>query len=258
MSYLRLEHRVLNDSRVLDLTPAAVVAHLYGLDWSNEQASDGAIPAKVAHRMMCQLEPVDIAAAIAELVDAGLWEHTEDGYVCPEFLAYGLEGDEQTKTRAKWSQDKRRRRLHSIGNHALCTPAGCAAKKSEVDNSTAEVDSAPPRSGAGVDSAPPRGGRLDQTRPDPTPQGRGGSGGGNASAAGKPQEKIPDDKLCEICRRKETICRSTKHAGHEFRSVAEAKREDVERRARGDTLGSGAELVRRQLGGTDLQREEVA
>lgn len=162
MSYIKLEHRVLNDPRILDLTPAAFTVHLYALDYANEQASDGVIPLKVAHRMMCQLDPADIADAFKELGAAGLWEIADDAYVCPEFLAYGLEADEQHTTRAKWAQDKRRRRLHTVGNHALCLPSACLAKKAQGNNST-----------PGVESDPLKGGRPDPTRPDPTPKGSG-------------------------------------------------------------------------------------
>lgn len=167
MSYLKVEHRILNDPRVLDLTPAAFVAHVYGLDWCNEQATDGAIPTKIAHRMMCQLDPVDTAAAFSELVECGLWAKADDGYICPEFLAYGLESDEQHTTRAKWAEDKRRQRLHGIGNHALCSPSRCPAKAAQGTGSTSDVESTPPRSG-----------RSDQTRPDPTPSGVGKGAGG--------------------------------------------------------------------------------
>lgn len=172
MSYIKLEHRVLNDPRVLDLSPPAFTVHLYALDYANEQASDGVIPFKVAHRMMCQLDPAEIADAFKELVLAGLWEVVDDSYVCPEFLAYGIEADEQHTTRAKWAQDKRRRRLHNIGNHALCLAASCSAKKAQGSNST-----------DGVDSDPLKGGRLDPTRPDQTPKGSGSGRPGQTRSA---------------------------------------------------------------------------
>lgn len=192
MSYIKLEHRVLNDARVLDLSPAAFTAHLYAMDYCNEQATDGAIPTKVAHRMMCQLDPVEIADAFKELVDSGLWEATDEGYVCPEFLAYGLDGDEQRAVKAKWAQDKRRQRLHRNGNHALCLPNHCAAKKAD---STSAVDSGPPHSTAGVDSVPQQGWttRPDPTRPDPTPKGSGKGSGARLArdGAGAPPGSAP-------------------------------------------------------------------
>ncbi|MBM0125609.1 hypothetical protein [Pimelobacter simplex] len=172
MSYIKLEHRVLNDPRILGLSPAAFTVHVYALDWCNEQATDGEIPTKVAHRMMCQLDPVGIVAAFKDLVASGLWENTQDGYSCAEFLAYGLEADEQHATRAKWSEDKRRQRLHKVGNHALCSKERCPAKAAQGTGSTSDVD-----------SVPLIGGRSDQTRPDPTPKGEGRGVPGRRAAA---------------------------------------------------------------------------
>ncbi|WP_028657072.1 hypothetical protein [Nocardioides sp. J54] len=194
MSYLKVEHRVLNDPRVLGLSPAALVAHVYALDFCNEQATDGEIPSAVAHRMMCQLDPVEIVGAFRELVDAGLWEQTTDGYACPEFLAYGLPADEQRTTRDKWAQDKRRRRLHGIGNHALCTPQKCPAKAASGTESTPEVE-----------LNPANGGRPDPTRLDSTPKGsrresEGPSLRAGAQAAGL--RVVPADHdgscICEV------------------------------------------------------------
>lgn len=167
MSYIKFEHRVLNDPRILGLSAAAFTVHIYALDWCNEQATDGEIPTAVAHRMMCQLDPGEIIAGFTELVGTGLWSAIEGGYECPEFLAYGLEAEEQHETRSKWAEDKRRQRLHRLGNHAMCSASRCPAKAAQGTDSTSNVESVPPKSG-----------RSDQTRPDPTPSGVGEGAGG--------------------------------------------------------------------------------
>jgi hypothetical protein len=177
MSYIRMEHRVLSSDRVLDLSPAALVTHVYGLDWCNEQATDGRIPIRRAHRLMCQLDPMQLIDGWTELVAAGIWVSTDDGYVCHEFLSYGLEGNEQHQTRAKWAEDKRRQRLHRVGNHDLCTMKSCPAKRAASGTeSTPQVEQDPLISG-----------RPDQTRPDQTHKGSGSACVHGNNAATDPQ-----------------------------------------------------------------------
>ncbi|GAB3048758.1 hypothetical protein GCM10027053_03920 [Intrasporangium mesophilum] len=178
--YVKVEHRSLGDARWLDATPEAFTVHLYALDYCNEQATDGHIPEKVARRLSCPVDPADIPSALGELLELELWERTEEGYFCPEWQAYILAAEEQSTTRTKWAADKRRQRLHSVGNHSLCTPnSKCPAAKS----TGGQVDSSPP-------VHPKTSGRLDQTRPDPA---RGlGSGGAGARSAGATRAAAPE------------------------------------------------------------------
>ena len=179
MSYVRFETRHLGDARWLDATPAAFTLHAWALDYCNEQATDGVIPTKVAHRLQCPVEPADIPATFDVLIDLGFWERTDHGYVCPEFLAHGLPADEQNATRAKWAQDKRRRTLCSLGNHQLCTPRSkCPVPPEQRGTPPATT---PPRSG--TDSTNPPVEKW-TTRPDQTPKGMVGSRGSGRTAAG--------------------------------------------------------------------------
>lgn len=168
MSYIKFEHRHLGDDRWLDLSPAAFVVHAWALDYCNEQATDGQISTKMALRLTCPVNPVDLAAAWGELCAAGIWKSNDDGYSCPQFLAHGIGASEQNATRSKWAEDKRRQRLHKVGNHQLCSPAKCPgafmSTGGQVDMSTSGKVDDPTR--------------PDPTRPDQTPVGGSGRGSG--------------------------------------------------------------------------------
>lgn len=170
MSYVKFEHRSMGAAHWIDATPEAFTVHVWALDYCNEQATNGTIPKKVAHRLVCPVEPAEIPAAFAVLVETGVWEDAGDAYHCPEFLAHGIDADEQSSTRDKWATDKRRRRLHNIGNHQLCTANSCVAARTGGTESTS-----PP-----VDKWTTR---PDPTRLDSTPKGRVEEGlGGRADA----------------------------------------------------------------------------
>ena len=178
--YIKFEHRSLGEPRWLDATPEAFTLHVYALDWCQEQASDGSIPDKVARRLSCPVDPLVIPAAWDALVALGAWVRDDDAYSCPDFLAHGIASEEQDATRAKWSADKRRRRLHAVGLHTLCTPRSCP-----VISSTSGQGEASPSVHHETS------GRPDQTRPDPTPKGGLGMGIGVGSA-GRDADASPD------------------------------------------------------------------
>lgn len=176
MSYIKVEARTLGAEYWLRLSPAAFTVHVWALSYCNEQATDGRIGSTAAERLNCPVRPAEIPGAWCELVDAGLWVETDDGYVCPDFLAYGLPADEQSETRDRWAFDKRRQRLHNIGNHSLCTR--CRAM-SDSDNSDINRNIVRPKSD-------------DPTRPDPTRPLRGsGSGSGSAADSAKAASALP-------------------------------------------------------------------
>jgi len=175
VSHLKLEARCLHEDGWLDRSPAAFVVHVYALSYCNEQATDGLISTSRATRLVCSVPPADLAAAWAELLDAGLWRSTDDGYLCDTFTTYGLAADEQNATRAKWNADKHRQRLHRIGNHDLCTPRSCPVARGQVDTSTEE-----PTGDKWTTRPDPT--RPDSTRPSGGEEGRGSGDGPSSSA----------------------------------------------------------------------------
>lgn len=181
MVYIKFEARQLDADHWLKLSPAAFTVHTWALSWCNEQATDGLMPKIRADRLNCPVAPASLPGVWAELVAAGIWEDTGDAYHCPTFLAHGLAAAEQHSTRAKWAEDKRRQRLHSNGNHTLCTPRSCRGRAAELS-----TESGLSTGGQGGQSPPfpPRtSGRLDQTRPDQTQPVRVGEWDGAAAAA---------------------------------------------------------------------------
>ncbi|MEZ0580393.1 hypothetical protein [Nocardioides sp. MH1] len=178
MSYVKLEHRHLGDDRWLDLSPAAFTVHVWALDHCNEQATDGAIPKTRAVRLVCPVDPAEIPPAWAELIASELWAEEGDEYVCPDFTAHGIAAAEQNATRSKWAEDKRRQRLHAVGNHHLCTDR-CKAKAAEVDSSPVVHQWTS--------------GRSDQTRPDQNPKGSGSGRTAAEQRLGRPAHVWADD-----------------------------------------------------------------
>lgn len=190
VTYVKLEHRGLGDERWLSISPAAFTVHVFALDYCNEQATDGFITLVRAHRLLCPVDPASIPEAFDELVAAGEWQRMDDGYLCPDFLAYGIAAEEQKATREKWSTDKRRQRLCRIGNHTLCTERSCKAVRAlstggQVDTSTADKWSRPPGTSGRSDQT-----RSDPTRPDPAGVGVGFGRFDSAGADAQPIDPI--------------------------------------------------------------------
>lgn len=185
--YIKFESPHFRDARWLDAVPAAFVLHAWALDYCSEQKTNGFIPTKVALRLNCPVEPAEIPAAWANLVDLGFWEDADGGYLNSEYLAHGLDAEEQTETQAKWAADKRRRRLCGLGNHQLCTARSkCPAPvelRGQVDTSTGgQADSSP--ADTGTESTAKWTTRPDQTRPEPRRGDGSGGNGGDGPAGG--------------------------------------------------------------------------
>lgn len=218
MSYVKIEHRHLGDDRWLDLSPDAFTVHVWALDHCNTQATDGEIPRARALRLVCPVVPADLPAAWQQLVDAGLWHEQDDAYVCPEFTAHGITADEQDATRAKWAADKRRQRLHQIGNHQLCTPRSCKAAEGLSTSSGKSTGGLP-------DVSPPvhpeTSGRLDPTRPDPTPKGSGKGTGALPRADAQAAPPGGDEHHAEL----RFACTSPAALVNHFRDAIAAVRE---------------------------------
>ena len=199
MGYVKFDARRLDEPHWIEAGPAAFTIHVWALSYCNEQATDGRIPIKRAHRLVCPVEPADIPDAFAQLIDLGVWRVDGVDYVCDAFLLHGLAADEQQRTRAKWALDKKRRHLHSVGNHELCTPnSKCSVARAQVESTSGNKPTSQMESN-GIHRW--KSGRLDQTRPDPTPKGEGrvaardrGEGG---SAEAAPPTRVVG--FCDVC-----------------------------------------------------------
>jgi hypothetical protein len=85
--------------------------HLLATVWCSSHLSDGELPALVAEHLIGRCK--DGEALVAALVNAGLWDRTDDGYRLPFYLRDNrsreqVEADrEKRETRAKEAAAKR-------------------------------------------------------------------------------------------------------------------------------------------------------
>lgn len=77
--------------------PRAPLLYLWGLAYCNDQLTDGQIPAIQVQRRVELKKPVALAAV---LVDVGLWEQTDGGYLVHDFLAYNETAERIREKRA--------------------------------------------------------------------------------------------------------------------------------------------------------------
>ncbi len=115
--------------------------------------TDGIITEAMAARVSLAVPPDRTTAAVAALIDQRFWTRTEAGdSQIVDFGSHAFPAEQVRRTQARWAADKRRRRQHDVGDHALCKdPKYCPAIRAD---STVDVQ---------VDST-----RIDQTRPDQT------------------------------------------------------------------------------------------
>lgn len=181
MTYVKVLHTDVADQRWLAAGPEGFALHVAATVWCDRQLNDGFIPLAIARRgALATTSPSDTDAAIAALVAEGFWTEEAGGYRLVDFLEHAFPAEQVKRTRARWSEDKARRRQHGLGDHSLCKdPKYCEYRRTHPLESTATstVEATSGRS------------RLDQTRPDQTrPDRRSGSGsqvrpeGGSAGA----------------------------------------------------------------------------
>lgn len=180
MTYVKFEARHLADERWIEAGAEAFALHTWALSYSDEQDGDGWISETMARRVAFPVAPDRADHAIAVLVELGFWERESTGYRITGWARHILAASEKVATREKWSADKRRRRLHDVGNHSLCTPnTKCPVARNSIP------DSGGGSTGGQVDSIP------NQTRPDQTPKGSGSGVGASPVDADAPPT-LPD------------------------------------------------------------------
>jgi len=167
VTHLKYEQRHLGDERWIDAGADAFAIHTWAIAYCDEQGVNGVISRRMARRVALPVDGRAAEEAVDRLVELGFWADNGDGSLTIlDYLEHALAAEEKEETRAKWAADKKRRSLHGIGNHSLCTPnSKCAVAR---QNSTG--DSTSGNTGGSTASIP------NQTRPDQTPVGVSGSG----------------------------------------------------------------------------------
>jgi hypothetical protein len=97
MPWIRLDDQFPDHPKVLAAGPAAAWLYVCGIGYCNRLLTDGRIPAGQVRK----LADVDNAPELAaRLVDVGLWEATEDGYIIHDFLEYQPSAEQVKAERA--------------------------------------------------------------------------------------------------------------------------------------------------------------
>lgn len=177
MTWTRLSDGFHSRPDILALSRDARLLHIEALGWSNEQLTDGYIPAAVLRKITDAENPEPL---ITELVEHGLWSDAPDGGWFVEWT--DQETAERVKARrAERAEIQRRYRergeMHAKGDHRQCT-SRCPKQGQVTGNATRLVTTS-----------------VTASRPVPSrPLGRDGegtrAGAPSAGAPGGPREQI--------------------------------------------------------------------
>lgn len=83
MTWVRIDDSMPEHPKMVALTDRAFRQHVSALCYCNRNLTDGAIPDKIAHRLVTSGKRF-----AAELVDAGIWDKTVDGYQIHDYEDY--------------------------------------------------------------------------------------------------------------------------------------------------------------------------
>lgn len=98
MPWVRLDDQFFANPKVVELGKDAKLVYLAALTYCGSQLTDGVIKAG-AVRMVAAMVDAD-RECVADLVGAGLWEATPDGYRIHDYLLYNPSGDQVKADRA--------------------------------------------------------------------------------------------------------------------------------------------------------------
>lgn len=96
--------------------------HTEALIWCNRFGTDGAIPSAALTRLT---DERDAESGAAQLVAAGLWKVTEDGWEIIDFKKDQPSAEDVERVAALARERQRRQRQHRNGDHSLCDPQYC-------------------------------------------------------------------------------------------------------------------------------------
>lgn len=88
--WLRIQARMPNNAKVAALSDAAFRLHISVKAWCCDEMTDGKVPAAVPAAMPRAPHGKELAAAIKEIVDVGLWHETPTGWRVHHFLKYNM------------------------------------------------------------------------------------------------------------------------------------------------------------------------
>lgn len=138
MTWVRLDDRFTDHPKVAGVSDAAFRLHVSGLCWSARNLTDG----NIARAIIGRLGVPNPAKKAAQLVDAGLWEATGDGWLIHDYLEFN-----PSKAKVEADRAKARERVNKARNKAQ----GSQDVRANTERTNARSSVAP-------------------TRPDPSPK----------------------------------------------------------------------------------------
>lgn len=106
-TWLKLDDSMVEHPKCVDLTPFAWTLWLHAISYCSRNLTDGLIPQAMLPRLCSVNDP---AKAAAELVDAGLWRVTGDGYQVHDYLDHQRSRAEVEADRTAAAERQRRSR----------------------------------------------------------------------------------------------------------------------------------------------------
>lgn len=185
MSWLKIDNRYFEAEQWLTVGPIAQSLHLGAMAYCDRQLNGGRLPKAMVSRVSTAVRVEEAEAAVSLLLEHGLWVDHLDAYLIPEHAKVCMSAEEQEARREQWNLRSRRKRLHDLGDHSICT-SHCK-EKSRRDT---QRESHP------NDTTGPDATGTDPTGPDPT------EGEGRVQEEGPALHPYLDDgsgASCETC-----------------------------------------------------------
>jgi hypothetical protein len=102
MTWFKVDDGFYRNAKTAMLSDAATALWLRAATWACDQLTDGFVPSRILPMLRSE------ADAERELVDAGLWEQMDDGYLFHDWLDYQPSAEEVEALRQKHSEAGRR------------------------------------------------------------------------------------------------------------------------------------------------------
>lgn len=116
MSYALLSDDTLTGLEDQKVSRDARLLHIEATVYCATVLTDGEVRVRLP-----RITDADTPEALAqELVDAGMWEATADGYRLTDYLLHNRPRTEVELSKAASRERKERSRLHKLGNHSMC------------------------------------------------------------------------------------------------------------------------------------------
>jgi hypothetical protein len=126
MTWTKIDSGSTDDPVLLKLPRGVRLLHIEALVWCNGHGTDGRVTLVALRRITDEPDP-ELAAK--ELVEAGKWSTTEDGWEIVGFLDDQPSAADVARTMELTRQRQRRQRQHRNGDHTLCDEKYCHASR---------------------------------------------------------------------------------------------------------------------------------